>query len=57
VFRIYRDIRFSKDKSPYKTHFGAVLTGKEKGLFAGYYLHDIGKRDVGFVAVWLNYRF
>ena len=26
-------------------------------LFAGYYLHDIGKQDVGFVAVWLNYRF
>ena len=22
VFRIYRDVRFSKDKSPYKTHFG-----------------------------------
>lgn len=39
VFRIYRDIRFSKDKSPYKTHFGALLTGREKGLFAGYYLH------------------
>ena len=25
VFRIYRDVRFSKDKSPYKTHFGAVI--------------------------------
>jgi uncharacterized protein (TIGR02453 family) len=39
VFRIYRDIRFSKDKSPYKTHFGAVLMGKGKGCLAGYYLH------------------
>jgi uncharacterized protein (TIGR02453 family) len=40
VFRIYRDIRFSKDKSPYKTHFGAVLTGKGKGCGnACYYLH------------------
>ncbi len=39
VFRIYRDIRFSKDKSPYKTHFGAVLTGRGKGFLAGYYLH------------------
>ena len=38
VFRIYRDIRFSKDKSPYKTHFGAVLTGRGKGFLAGYYL-------------------
>jgi hypothetical protein len=25
-------------------------------LFAGDYLHDMGKQDVGFVAVWLNYR-
>jgi uncharacterized protein (TIGR02453 family) len=40
VFRIYRDIRFSKDKSPYKTHFGAVLLGEGKGCgVAGYYLH------------------
>ena len=26
IFRIYRDIRFSKDKTPYKTHCGGVLT-------------------------------
>jgi uncharacterized protein (TIGR02453 family) len=40
VFRIYRDIRFSKDKSPYKTHFGATLLGKGKGCgIAGYYIH------------------
>ncbi len=40
VFRIYRDIRFSKDKSPYKTHFGAALMGKGKNCgIAGYYLH------------------
>jgi uncharacterized protein (TIGR02453 family) len=26
IFRIYRDVRFSKDKSPYKTHAGAVMT-------------------------------
>jgi uncharacterized protein (TIGR02453 family) len=40
VFRIYRDTRFSKDKSPYKTHFGATLMGKGKGCgIAGYYLH------------------
>ena len=26
LFRLHRDIRFSKDKSPYKTHAGAVLT-------------------------------
>jgi len=40
VFRIYRDVRFSKDKSPYKTHFGANLMGKGAGCGkAGYYFH------------------
>lgn len=42
IFRIYRDIRFSKDKTPYKTHIAAhfVLRGKEKGfLGSGYYFH------------------
>ncbi len=42
IFRIYRDVRFSKDKSPYKTHVAAhfVLRGKPKGIEgSGYYLH------------------
>jgi len=40
VFRIYRDTRFSKDKTPYKTFFSAVLMGKGTGCgVAGYYLH------------------
>ena len=40
VFRIYRDTRFSKDKTPYKTFFAAALMGKEKGNgVAGYYFH------------------
>jgi uncharacterized protein (TIGR02453 family) len=40
VFRIYRDTRFSKDKTPYKTHFGATLLGKGTGCgIAGYYFH------------------
>jgi len=42
IFRIYRDIRFSKDKTPYKTHVAAhfVLRGKPKGLEgSGYYIH------------------
>ena len=40
VFRIYRDVRFSKDKSPYKTNFGGFMVpgGKSSGK-AGYYLH------------------
>lgn len=40
VFRIYRDVRFSKDKSPYKENFGAVFAkGGRKSPYAGYYLH------------------
>jgi uncharacterized protein (TIGR02453 family) len=41
VFRIYRDTRFAKDKSPYKPNFGAALLfGRKKGWgIAGYYLH------------------
>lgn len=39
LFRIYRDTRFSKDKTPYKNHFGVSLgMGKGKKI-AGYYLH------------------
>lgn len=40
VFRIYRDVRFSKNKSPYKTNMGGFITrGGRKGGYAGYYLH------------------
>ena len=40
VFRINRDIRFSKDKSPYKHHLAAVISrGGKKSHFAGYYFH------------------
>ncbi|MBS1946891.1 MAG: DUF2461 domain-containing protein [Bacteroidetes bacterium] len=40
MFRINRDIRFSKDKSPYKTNFGASINrGGKKSIFAGYYFH------------------
>jgi uncharacterized protein (TIGR02453 family) len=41
VFRIYRDIRFSNDKTPYKTHFGVYIAsaGGRKSQRAGYYLH------------------
>jgi uncharacterized protein (TIGR02453 family) len=31
VFRIFRDVRFSKDKSPYKTHIGGVVPLKRRG--------------------------
>ena len=40
IFRIYRDVRFSHDKTPYKVHFGAYIApGGRKGGDAGYYLH------------------
>ena len=40
IFRINRDIRFSKDKSPYKTNFGGfILKGGRNSGNAGYYLH------------------
>ncbi len=43
IFRIYRDVRFSADKSPYKTHFGAHVTSAAKKSEihsrAGYYIH------------------
>jgi len=39
VFRIYRDVRFSKDKTPYKTNFGVAFE-RSKPLFRGhYYIH------------------
>ena len=41
LFRIYRDVRFSPNKEPYKTHFGAYFaknSGKNSD-FAGYYFH------------------
>lgn len=41
VFRIFRDARFSKDKSPYKTNMGAHIgaAGNKFRQRAGYYLH------------------
>ncbi|MDR2911974.1 MAG: DUF2461 domain-containing protein [Alistipes sp.] len=40
TYRIYRDTRFSHDKTPYKTHFGIyVCPGGKKSGNAGYYLH------------------
>lgn len=39
LFRIYRDTRFSKDKTPYKTNFGASLGMGKRSQKGGYYLH------------------
>ena len=40
IFRINKDIRFSKDKSPYKLNFGASINpGGKKSMIPGYYIH------------------
>lgn len=40
IFRIYKDVRFSKDKTPYKTNLGASITpGGKKIQAPGYYFH------------------
>lgn len=40
AFRIFRDTRFSKDKTPYKINMGAFIArGGRKSVYAGYYLH------------------
>ena len=43
VFRIYRDVRFSTDKSPYKTNIGAYISAASRKTeirdMAGYYIH------------------
>lgn len=48
LFRIYRDIRFSPNKDPYKTNFGASLGTGKGSQTAGYYLHiEPGKSFAG----------
>ena len=39
IYRIYRDLRFSKDKTPYKTHFGLYFQRKQPQYRGGYYVH------------------
>lgn len=40
TYRIYRDTRFSSDKTPYKNHFGGYINAKgKKSNHCGYYVH------------------
>lgn len=54
LFRINRDVRFAKDKSPYKLNIAASMSrGGKKSHFAGYYLHiEPGKSFVG-GGIWM----
>ena len=48
IFRIYKDVRFSKDKAPYKINIGGSLTRATKYLRGGYYFHiETGNCFVG----------
>ncbi|MGB5419042.1 DUF2461 domain-containing protein [Algibacter sp.] len=49
MFRIYRDVRFSKNKLPYKTHFGGSFNRLKPRLRGGYYLH-IQPNNESFIA-------
>ena len=39
IFRIYRDVRFSKNKTPYKTNLGISFKRSSPNLRGGYYFH------------------
>lgn len=54
TFRINRDVRFSKDKSPYKNNMGSYMArGGRKSIYAGYYIHcQPGKSFVG-GGIWM----
>ena len=55
TFRINRDIRFSKDKTPYKTNMGASFNkGGKKSIFAGYYFHlEPGEKSFAGGGLWM----
>ncbi len=54
IFRIYKDTRFSHDKTPYKTHFGTYIAtrGGRKSPRGGYYLHIDADQSFLAAGVW-----
>ncbi|HJW95609.1 MAG TPA: DUF2461 domain-containing protein [Thermoanaerobaculia bacterium] len=55
LFRIHRDTRFSRDKSPYKTHLGVHFfhdTGKKAPSVPGFYLHIDAKEPFVAAGIW-----
>ena len=53
LFRIFRDVRFSNDKRPYKTHFGTyIVPGGRKSVKAGYYFHIEPENSVIAGGLW-----
>jgi uncharacterized protein (TIGR02453 family) len=51
LFRIHRDVRFSKDKSPYKTNAGATLTRDGAKMAPGMLYIQVGGAEGSFMAV------
>ena len=52
LFRIYRDVRFSKDKTPFKTHFGLTWHRTKPLYRGGYYLHISPKKNFLACGFW-----
>ena len=55
IFRIFRDVRFSKDKTPYKAHFSGYFSkGGRKWAGAGYYVHvQPGGKSFLATGIWM----
>ncbi|MBC7868166.1 MAG: DUF2461 domain-containing protein [Gloeobacteraceae cyanobacterium ES-bin-316] len=54
VFRINRDVRFSKDKQPYKNNMSAYFNrAGKKGTGAGYYIHIEPGKSFAAAGVWM----
>ncbi len=53
IFRIYRDLRFSKDKTPYKTNIGMAFHRMKPEFRGGYYL-EISAEDSFIAACFWN---
>ena len=45
IYRVYRDVRFSKDKTPYSNYWGGSFTRATKKLRGGYYFHIEEKKS------------
>ena len=52
IFRIYRDVRFSKNKTPYKNNFGISLVREKPKLRGGYYFHIEPSNSFSAVGFW-----
>ena len=54
LFRINRDIRFAKDKTPYKNNMGASMSkGGKKSVYAGYYFHCEPGQSFAGGGIWM----